>query len=146
MSKVALDEVEAKLLEHKVESDKVQEIISELEKVVQELKEERQAEAGEKQKMEYVIVLHDKEGLLKDKEIAGWVVQQEENEDPNLILSKLTDAAKNQNEATTKKKNFITDLKSLFEGLKSKFTKEKKVKIKTKELTRVIIVDGKLLL
>ena len=34
---------------------------------------------------------------------------------------------------------------SLFECLKPKFTKEKKVKIKTKDLTRVIVTDGKFL-
>ena len=39
-----------------------------------------------KVKYEYVIILNDKEGFLKDKEIAGWVVQQEENTDAGLIV------------------------------------------------------------
>lgn len=96
-----------------------------------------------KVKYEYVIILNDKDGHLKDKEIAGWVVQQEENADAGLILSKLKDAAKEQNETAKRKKNSITTLVDLFDGLKSKFLKSKNVKIKTKDLTRVIISNGK---
>jgi hypothetical protein len=142
--KISIEEVEAKMLELKVDPTKVQQIVSELEKVVEELAEERKAIAGPKQKWEYVIVLNDKDGLLKDKEIAGWVVQQPTDGDSNLILSKLADAAKAQNEVTKKKANIIDDLTSLFENLKSKFTKEKTFRIKTKELTRVIITQGRM--
>jgi 5,10-methenyltetrahydromethanopterin hydrogenase len=143
--KVDLEEVESMLLQKQIDPIKVQQIVTELEKVAEELKEERKAEAGPKQKWEFVIVLDDKEELLKGKEIAGWVVQQPSGDDANLILSKLADAAKNQNEVTKKKANKITDLTSLFEHLKSKFTKEKKVRIKTKELTRVLVTNGKLI-
>lgn len=142
--KIDLEEVEAKMLELNVDPVKVQQVVSELEKVVEELAEERKAEAGPKQKWEFVIILNDKDGLLTGKEIAGWVVQQPTNDDANLILSKLADAAKSQNEVTKKKANKITDLVTLFEHLKSKFTKEKKVRVKTKELSRVIITDGRL--
>jgi hypothetical protein len=141
--KVDIEEVEAKMLELKVDPAKVNQVVRELEKVVEEIAEEKKAEAGPKQKWEFVIVLNDKEGYLTGKEIAGWVVQKPVEDDANLILSKLSDAAKSQNEVTKKKANKITDLVSLFEHLKSKFTKEKNVKIKTKELTRVLITGGK---
>jgi hypothetical protein len=143
MSKISIEEVEAVLLEKKFDPNKVAEIIKELEEVAEEIKNDNAAVAGPKQKWEFVIVLNDKEGYLKDKEIAGWVVQQEADADANLILSKLKDAAKAQNEAAKRKKNVISNLVDLFEGLKAKFTKEKKVRIKTKELTRVLITDGK---
>ncbi len=142
MSKISIEEVEAKMLELKVDPIKVQQVVTELEKVVEELAEERKAEAGSKQKWEFVIVLNDKDGFLKGKEIAGWVVQQPTDGDANLILAKLADAAKSQNEVTKKKSNKITDLVSLFQHLKSKFTKEKNVRVKTKELTRVLITEG----
>jgi hypothetical protein len=96
-----------------------------------------------KVKYEYVIILNDKDGHLKDKEIAGWVVQQEENADAALILSKMKDATKEQNETAKRKKNTITTLVDMFDGLKSKFLKSKNIKIKTKDLTRVIISNGK---
>jgi ABC-type phosphate transport system auxiliary subunit len=140
--KVSLENVEATLLEKKIEPLRVQEIIRDLEQALEEEKADREANADPKQKWEHVIVLHDKEGILKDKEIAGWVVQQAEGEDAGMVLSKLSDAAKEQNESAKRKKSNILDLVSLFEGLKSKFTKERKVRIKTPELTRVIITDG----
>lgn len=139
--KINIEEVESVLLKKKVEQNKVSEIIKELNEIVEELKNDPK----EKQKWEYVIVLHDKEGYLKDKEIAGWVVQQHENENADLVLSKLSSAAKGQNDSAKRKKSFITNMTELFESLKPKnLVKSKGVRIKTKELTRVVLTDGKL--
>lgn len=141
--KVDIQEIEAAMLENKIEQTKVQAVIKQLEQVIEELKAEKDTETP-KSKYEYVIVLHDKENVLEGKEIAGWVVQQEVDADPALIFSKILDAVKNQNETAKRKRNFITDLTSAFEYLKPKFLKEKKVKIKTKDLTRVLVSNGKL--
>jgi len=143
MSKIAIEEVEAILLQKKIEPVKVAEIIKELEEVAEEVKQDNKANAAPKQKWEYVIVLNDKDGVLTGKEIAGWVVQQEAEADAGLVLSKLIDAAKTQNEAAKRKKNVIKDFVALFESLKPKFAKEKKVRVKTKELVRVLLTDGK---
>ncbi len=157
---IAIEEVESVLLEKKFEPTKVQEVIRALEEIAAELQAEKEkeaaealdadglpqdpgADAGQKTKWEYVIVLNDKENYLKDKEIAGWVVQQEENADAGLILSKLSDAAKDQNESAKRKKNKLASLEDIFDGLKAKFLKSKKVRIKTKDLTRVIIAGKK---
>ena len=139
MSKINIDEVESVMLQQKIDPAKVSQIVKDLEKIVEELTEERKANAEERQKWEHVIILNDKEGLLKGKEIAGWVVQQHEGEDAGTIVARLESAAKFQNEASKRKKNCVTTLTEIFEGLKSKFLKEKKVRIKTKELTRVLI-------
>lgn len=139
--KIAIDEVEGVLLQQKVDPSKVNQIVKDLEKIVEELTEERKANAGERQKWEYVIVLNDKEGVLKGKEIAGWVVQQHEGEDAGTVVARLESGAKAQSEAAKRKKNALTTLVEIFEGLKAKFLKEKKVRIKTKELTRVLIVN-----
>lgn len=154
--KISIEEVKSVLLDKEFDPIKVDEVIKELEGLAEEvtLNEELEEEtkdddatttddSGPKKKWEFVIVLNDKEGLLKDKEIAGWVVQQEENADAGLIVSKLSDAAKDQNSGK-KKKNKIEDLISLFEYLKPKWSKPKNIRIKTKDLTRVIIADGKL--
>lgn len=140
---IPIEEVEAKLLEKHIDPSKVSVIIKELQEVAEEIKNDNKAAAGPKQKWEHIIVLNDKEGLLTGKEIAGWVVQQEADADAGLILGKLKDAAKSQNEAAKRKKHVMTDLVELFEGLKAKFVKEKKIRIKTKELTRVLITNGK---
>ena len=151
---IPIEEVEATLLEKHFDPVKVQEVIRDLEKIAEELAAEKEpaevvdqdglpadvgADGLPKIKWEYVIVLNDKENYLKDKEIAGWVVQQEENADAGLVLSKLTDAAKDQNESAKRKKNALGTLEDIFDGLKTKFIKPKKIRIKTKDLTRVII-------
>ena len=151
---IPIEEVESTLLEKHFDHVKVQEVIRDLEKIAEELAAENEpaevvdqdglpvdvgADAVPKSKWEYVIVLNDKENYLKDKEIAGWVVQQEENADAGLVLSKVVDAAKEQNESAKRKRNTLGTLEDIFDGLKSKFLKPKKLRIKTKDLTRVII-------
>lgn len=142
MAKVDIENVEAILLERKVEAVKVQEIIRDLEQAVEEEKVERQENAEPKQKWEHIIVLHDPEGKIKD-EFTGWVVQQRDGQDSGIVLSKLTDAAKAQNDSAKRKKNLIKNFIELFEGLKPKFTKEKGVRVKTKEPVRVLVINGK---
>ncbi len=138
---VPIDEVESVLLQNKVDQAKVAAIIKDLNQVVAELKADK--DPAEKKKWEYVIVLKDEEGVLTGKEIAGWVVQQEEGQDAGTVLSRLVDAAKAQNERAKQKRAFLTTITELFEGLKSKFCKDKKVRVKTKELTRVLVTNGK---
>lgn len=144
---IPIEEVEAKLLEMKLEPSKVNEIVRDLQKVATELAEDRKAEAGPKQKWEHIIVINDPEGKLKTMkdDFMGWVIQQRDGQDAGLALSKLADAAKSQNESTKRKKNVIKSFSELFEGLKAKFTKEKGVRIKTKDAVRVMVVDGKTL-
>ena len=154
--KIELEKIKTVMVENGVDEEIIEAIMKQLEA---EAAEEVQPEVADDQptnedltdnsedlpkvKYEYVIILNDKEGYLKDKEIAGWVVQQEENADAGLVLQKLKDAAKDQNEKAKKKKNAITSLEDLFDGLKAKFLKSKYIKIKTKDLTRVIVSNGK---
>ncbi len=156
--KIELEKIRDTMLENDIEETVVNAVITQLEADAaeelspEELEEETptnddltdNSEDLPKIKYEYVIVLNDKEGYLKDKEIAGWVVQQEENADAGLIVSRISDAVKDQNAGAKRKKHSITNLTEAFESLKSKWVKNKKLKIKTKELTRVVLTDGKL--
>lgn len=158
--KIEIEKIKTTMLENGVDKDTVDTIITQLEEeaALEDSQEEDSDEKADsstdeelsdnsedlpKVKFEHVIILNDKEGYLKDKEIAGWVVQQEENADAGLVLSKLKDAAKDQNETAKKKSNQITTLEELFDGLKAKWLKSKNIKIKTKDLTRVIISNGR---
>jgi len=140
--KVSLENVEAILLERKMEPPKVQEIIRDLQKAAEEEAADNAATSGPKAKWEHVIVLNDPDGKISG-EFTGWVVVQQEGQDTGLVLSKLQDAAKNQNESAKRKKSLITNFGELFQALKSKFLKEKGLKIKTKESVRVLTVNGK---
>lgn len=137
--KLSIEEIGNILTQNKVEPEKVQSIIKDCEKVAEEIKADK--DPTSKSKYEFVIILNDKENVLAGKEIAGWVVQQEITEDAGIIITKLESAATNQNEASKQKKTRIQGgLVNIFSHLKSKFLKEKKLKIKTKDLTRVIVV------
>jgi hypothetical protein len=142
--KVSLENVEAILLERKVEPPKVKEILRDLQKAAEEEQADNAATSGPKAKWEHVIVLNDPEGKVVG-DFTGWVVVQQEGQDTGLVLSKLLDASKVQNEAAKRKKSLITGFGELFQVLKSKFLKEKGLKIKTKEAVRVLTVNGKTL-
>ncbi len=139
---MTIEQVEATLLEHKIEIAKVHEIIKDLAQAAEEEKADRKAEGGPKQKWEHVIVLNDPDGKMTKDEFVGWVVQQENGQDAGLILSKLVDAAKVSNDAAKRKKNVIKNFMDLFGALKPKFTKEQNIKIKTKEPVRILVVNG----
>ncbi len=141
--KVELENVEAILLERKIDPPKVQAILKDLMQAAEEEKADR-ANDGPKPKWEHVIVLNDPEGKIKD-DFTGWVVTQLEGQDTGLVLSKLADAAKTSNESAKRKKSLIKSYDELFHALKPKWTKEKGLKIKTKEPVRVLTVNGKTL-
>lgn len=149
MAKIEIEEVESVLLQHKVESTPA--IIEDLQKILEELQAEKEANAEEKPKYEFVVILNDPNGTLKGKkedlenDLSAYVVQQEEGENANLIFGKIADAAKAQNETAKTKKTRLQNMRDIFEGLKSKFVKEKKLKIKTKEAVRVLVSDGKMI-
>ncbi|HOT88634.1 MAG TPA: hypothetical protein PLC59_04020 [Bacteroidales bacterium] len=142
--KVSIEQIEATLLEKKIELPKVREIIKDLQQVIEEEKAEREANKVPKAKWEYLIFINDPEKKI-ETELTGWVVKQLEGQDASLCASKLIDAAQTQNESTKRKKSLITGFGELFSALKSKFLKEKGLKICTKEAVRVITVNGKTL-
>jgi hypothetical protein len=144
MPKVSLENVEAILLERKVEPVKVAEILKDLEQAIEEEKEDKQATSEKKKKWETVIFVNDPESKIKG-DFDGWVVKQLEGQDNALIVGKLQDAAKTQNESSKRKKTLIKSMGELFQALKPKFLKEKGLKIQTKESVRIIAVNGKTL-
>ena len=146
MAKISIEQVEATLLEQKVDPAKVSAIIKDLEQVVEEEKAERQDGTAPSPKWEFLIVVDDPEKKL-GTEFVGWVVTQKEGTDAGLVLSKLADAAKTQNESgKRKKKSKIEGFKDLFTALKPKWLKEKGIRIKTKYQVRCLTVNGKNLL
>ena len=144
MAKIDLEQVEATLLEQKIEPAKVSAIIKDLEQALEEEKADRDANKVPKAKWEYTVIINDPEKKL-DAEFTGWVVKQLEGQDSGLILGKLTDSAKNQNESSKKKKSLITNFGELFSDIKTKFLKEKGIKVCTKVAVRVLTVNGKTL-
>ncbi len=144
MAKIDLEQVQMTLLEQKIDPTKVAAIIKDLEKSIEEEKAERDANKVPLAKWNYTIIINDPDKKLGN-ELEGWIVKHLEGQDDGLILGKLTDAARNQNEASKKKKSLITGFGELFSAIKTKFLKEKGVKVCTKTSVRVLTVNGKTL-
>jgi len=142
--KVSIEQIEQTLLEKKIEPPKVAEIIKDLMQAIEEEKADRQANAEKKQKWESVIFINDPDGKIKG-DFTGWVVKQQTGTSTSLLLGKLQNAAKTQNESSKRKKTLIKNMGELFQALKPKFLKEKGIKIQTKEAVQVISINGKTL-
>ena len=148
MPNVSLENVEMILHERKIEQSTVSAILKDLTQAIEEEKAERQENMDPKPpKWEFLIVVDDPEKKLVGTDFVGWVVQNKEGNDAGLMLSKLADAAKTQNESgKRKKKSRIEGFTDLFTALKPKWLKDKGVRVKTKFPVRVLTVSGKTLI
>jgi hypothetical protein len=142
--KIDIEQIQTALEDNKIDGDKIKKILHDLQIAVEEEKADNIATSGPKPKWEYCIILNDPDKKVPS-DITGWVVVQQEGQDSGLIVGKLQDAAKIQNEAAKRKKSLIQNFGELFEALKPKFLKEKGLKIKTKNAVRIIPINGKTL-
>lgn len=142
MAKFSLEQIQATLEDKKIDQPRIAAIIHDLEQVAQEEQEEKAANKIPKLKHQYLVFVNDPEGKIVG-DFDAWVTTYEEGIDAGTVLQKLRDAAKEQNEAAKRKKSKLETLGDVFQGIKTKFLKEKKVKVKTKESVRVITVNGK---
>jgi hypothetical protein len=145
MPNVSLEQVEMTLLERKIDPAAVSAILKDLTQAIEDEKADKQENADPKPPAwEFLIVLDDPDKKLAGTDFVGWVVKQKEGTDTGLVLSKLIDAAKTQNESgKRKKKSRIEGFKDLFVALKPKWLKEKGIKVCTKTAVRVLTVNGK---
>lgn len=143
MSKITLEQVEATLLEKNVDQQIVQSVLHDLEQTIKEEKDEKAANKLPKVKNELIVYLNDPDNKLKDLEFDAWIASYKEGDDAGTVLQKIRDAAKEQNESSSKKKYTLDNLGEVFQNLKNKFLKSKNVKVLTKESVRVVRVNGR---
>jgi hypothetical protein len=140
--KYDLDQIRTTLEDQKVSQPIITAVIKDLEQAALEDQEEKEANKLPQQKWEHLFFLNNADGKYTSEEMTGWVVTFHEGTDAGSVLQKIKDSAQEQNEAAKRKKNKLTNLGEVFEGIKTKFLKDKKVKVKTKIAIRVIPVDG----
>lgn len=136
------------ILASKVKPDVADEVLRALEKLAEEKKEDKVENTLPKLKNEFAIVVLDEAGEFKDKSLTGFVVKFKEGGDSGAILSKLSEAARAQNEGGSKKdkKNPLLSFTEIFSHLKSKFLKltNAGVIIQTKTPVRVLFSNNRL--
>lgn len=144
MIKVSIDDITAALADSGIPKDSQQKVLTYLKSVVEEEQAQKEAEKLPKQKNEFGVIIFDAEGHLKGKEFTASVYQIPQGEDHNLVLGKISQAARDQNAASKRKKWHFDSLGSAIQGIKRKFIKDKNVNLKTKNPVRVIVSDNKL--
>lgn len=85
--KLSLDEIQAVLSEKVKDKNIINSIIKDLEKIVEEKKEDKEDSATPKRKNDFAIVVIDEAGELKDKSLTGYVVKYKEGDDSGAILA-----------------------------------------------------------
>ena len=144
--KFNIEEIQSVLSQKIKDSNVINSIVSDLEKVAKEKKEEMDEIKVPKKKNEFAIIVIDEEGEFKDKNLTGFVVKYKEGGDSGAILSKLSDASRSFNDTKKGKKAPLTSMYEIFGHLKAKFLKMTGagIIIQTKEPVRIIISNNKL--
>lgn len=131
-----ITEIEKVLRDNLVPAATIIKITNELESLIEEAKPEP---TGPKAKNQYVILLDGSDTTHQ----TGWITQIPEGEDVATVPFRLSSAVKDFNANTRKgRKKPIRSFVEAFESVQRKQTKAANVMVKTKELTRVIILMG----
>jgi len=138
-----IDDIEKVLRDQKLDVAVIKKVVTELE----EIEEENKAERGTgvpKLKNQFVIVVKGDESM-RDKSLAGWVLQIPEGDDVAQVLPRLKKAAQATVNAQRRKKRPINTIADAMQYSKRAFTKLENVNVKTKEYVQaVIVVDDEL--
>lgn len=142
MSKLSLEQIQTTLEDNKIEKAKIAAILKDLEQAAEEEKEERAANKLPKAKWEYLVLFNSQNQEINVDDISAYVLATEEGSDQGMVIQKLRDAAREQNETAKRKKSMLTTMGEVFEGIKTKFLKDKGIKVKTKTPVRVMKIDS----
>ena len=138
-----IEDIEQVLREQKLDVAVIRKVIDQLEDV----EEDKKADRGTglpKQKNQFVIVVKG-DASMKDKSLAGWVVQIPEGDDVAQTLPRLKRAAAATVNAQKRKKRAISTVADAMQFSKRAFTKAENINVKTKEYVQVLItVDDRL--
>lgn len=144
MTKLAIEDVMQALQEAKVPKEQQGIVLNHLQQVAQEEALQKEENKLPKQKNEFGVILFDAEGLVAGKEFTAAVYQIPQGDDHNLVLGKISQAAREQVASAKRKKYPIDTMGEAVQNVKRKFTKDKNVNLKTKSPVRVLVSNNKL--
>lgn len=142
--KLSLEDIQSALAEAKIPDTQQNLVIDHLQEVIRELEAEKIATKLPSQKNEFGVIIYDKDNVLKGNDFTATVYTIPQGEDHGQVLRKISEAARDQNEAAKRKKTLIESLGEACESLKRKFIKAKNVNLKSKVPVRVLVSDNKL--
>ena len=118
--------------------------------IMEEIKMELQAEEEEKAlkppavKKQFVMMVSDPEGALKEKDLVGWIAQIPEDDDIATSPNRIHSAAHEFNTTPKGMRMPVETIGEACEAIQAKFFKEHNIWIKSKHPLRVLSVDNKI--
>jgi hypothetical protein len=139
--KVDLDILQSVLRRNEVDVRKIAEIMEDVNRIIQE---EAEAPKEPPVKKQFVFLLSDPNGVVKE-DMTGWVLQIPEDMPPPLTLEKLSEAAQAYNRTPKGRRLPLETVGEVCESVPPKISKECDVWVKTKEAVWVLRTDNKLM-
>ena len=94
-----------------------------------------------KKKQQFVVVVSDPDKQIK-KDLTGWVLQMDEDEDCRVVVDRIKNAAYNYNASKNGQRYPVSSIGQAIGDVKTKFLKHQGVKIKTKEPVYIVTTDN----
>lgn len=144
MSKIALENVQTVLAELKIEPDKQDKILQELQKIIEDEKQDRAENKIKRDKPELGVILIDELNELKIDNISALVYELPANSDHGLVMDNLSKAVKEFNNTKKGQKAPIKSVTEIFQFIKPKILKNNgNIKKKCKEPVRCLKTSNK---
>lgn len=144
MPKIDLDKVKLVLQRNEPDPRKVADIINELQMEIQ-AEEEEKANRPPPVKKDFLFLLSDPEGKLRDQDLVGWVVQIPEGDSPLSAPERITAAANAFNGTGKGRKLTLETVGEACEMVSPRLFKEQNIWIKTKLPVQALPLPNKLM-
>ena len=143
MSKIEVAQVAEVLRQNQLEPAAMRRILEALNKITAEAAKDEQDKLPA-QKKQFVILVSDPDGVVPEKELAGWVLQIPEEASPLSIQERINKAAADFNATRLGRKIPVENVGEALESVPAKNFKEVEVTVKTKQPVLVLNTDNKL--
>lgn len=137
--KIPIELVVASLKKYEVDASTTKKIIEDLQIEAQPDPTEEKSPTVKKQ---WVILVSDKDGILKDKDLVGWVLQIEESESVATTQDRIFRSAYDYNASKRGQQFPVSSIGEALEVVPAKFCKEHNLWIKSHTPVLVLKTDN----
>ncbi len=135
MAKADLELVKVVVQRNGVDARTTARIIEEINQELQQMVEEEKPPSPKKQ---FVVLVSDPQGKVKQQELTGWVVQIPEEIDPHTAIDSLVRSAYEFNVTPKGRRHPVKSISEACEFIPAKILKEQNVWVKTKEPIQLV--------
>ena len=143
MAKIDIDTLKFILQRNETDIRKINDIMHDINLELQ-AEEEEKANRPPPVKKQFSIVLADNEGLLKEKDLIGWVVQIPEDDSVTVAPERIIRAAYEYNTTPKGRRMPVQTIGEACESVTAKFFKEQNVWVKTKVPVLAVATENKI--